>query len=67
MKISGAGITAAMEVQQYKGTMNQTTAMATDSETKSFQNQIENAQAKLQKLSSDNKMSSEEKAKKHQK
>lgn len=65
MKIGGADIAVA-EVQQYKGTMNQTAAVATDSETKSFQNQISNAQTQLQKLSADNKMSSEEKAKKRQ-
>lgn len=65
MKIGGADIAAA-EVQQYKGTMNQAAAVATDSETKSFQNQIENAQTQLQKLSADNKMSSGEKAKKRQ-
>lgn len=64
MKIGG---TDTIEVQQYKGTMNsQTSAVATDSETKSFQSQIASAQTQLQKLSADNEMSSEEKAKKRQ-
>ena len=64
MKIGG---TETVEVQQYKGAMNsQTEAVATDSETKSFQNQIASAQTQLQKLSANNEMSSEEKAKKRQ-
>jgi hypothetical protein len=64
MKISG---TETVEVQQYKGAMNsQTEAAATDFETKSFQNKIASAQTQLQKLSANNEMSSEEKAKKRQ-
>ena len=64
MRIGG---TETVEVQQYKGAMNsQTEAVATDSETKSFQNQIASAQTQLQKLSANNEMSSEEKAKKRQ-
>lgn len=64
MKIGG---TETVEVQQYKGAMNsQTEAAATDFETKSFQNQIASAQTQLQKLSANNEMSSEEKAKKRQ-
>lgn len=62
MKIGGAGIA---DVQQYSGssTMNQTTV---DAETKSFQTQIASAQTQLQKLSSNQEMSSEEKAEKRQ-
>lgn len=66
MKVGGTGMAAAAEVQQYKGTVNQKEEITTDPETKSFQIQISSAQTELQKLSSDDKMSSEEKAKKRQ-
>lgn len=65
MKVGGTGIAAA-EVQQYKGTVNQKEEITADPEAKSFQIQISSAQTELQKLSSDDKMSSEEKAKKRQ-
>lgn len=59
MKINGP---EKMEIQQVNNnTMNQT---AVDSETKSYQNQIASAQSQLQKLSSDNNISQEEKAEK---
>lgn len=63
MKIGG---TETVEVQQYKGTVNSQAEAATDSETKNFQNQIASEQTKLQKLSANNEMSSEEKAEKRQ-
>lgn len=60
MKVDGASIT---DMQQYSGVTNQ---IAVDAETKSFQNQIANAQTQLQKLSANREMSSEEKAEKRQ-
>lgn len=59
MKINGL---EKMEIQQVNNnTMNQAAA---DPETKSYQNQIASAQSQLQKLSSDNNISQEEKAEK---
>ena len=59
MKINGP---EKMEIQQVNNnTMNQA---ASDPETKNYQNQIASAQSQLQKLSSDNNISQEEKAEK---
>lgn len=58
MKINGP---EKMEIQQVNNTMNQAAA---DPETKNYQNQIASAQSQLQKLSSDNNISQEEKAEK---